>query len=168
MNPGTEKEERIPVQDLKKRSLIATPKKLIIPANSKKTVRLVSLDEADKTDRIFRVDFSPALGKLKAKSSGIKVLIAYQSLVIIRPAKPVATITAQRKGDVIVFRNIGNTNAILQNGTQCDPKDKTQCQPLTNHRLYAGNIWELKTPYSGPVTFEMDDGVNVITRSFGN
>ena len=166
LNPGTEKEQRVPVKDVKKLSLIATPKKMIVPSNSHKNVRLVLLEDAGKTDRIFRVSYSPALGKLKAKTSGIKILVAYQSLVIIRPNNPVAHITAERKGDKIIFRNSGNTNAILQNGQQCHPKDKNKCEVLSGRRLYAGNTWEFKPPYSGPVTFEVDDGKGVKTQTF--
>ena len=167
LNPGTEKEERIPVKDLKKLSLVVTPKKLIIPGKSQKTVRLVTLEDAGKTDRIFRVDFSPAVGKLKAKSSAIKILVAYQALVMIRPAKPVVNIKAERKGKVIVFTNAGNTNALLQNGKQCNPKKKSECKQLDNRRLYAGNTWKVELPYDAPVTFEMSDGQGVTTRSFG-
>ena len=167
LNPGTEQEERVPVKDLKQRSLIVTPNKLIVPGNSKKTVRVVTLAEAEKTDRIFRIDFSPALGKLKARRSAIKILVAYQPLVIIRPSTPVMNIKAVRKGKVITFNNMGNTNALLQNGQQCNPQNITECQQLTNRRLYAGNVWKLDLPYDAPVSFEVNDGQDVTIRTFG-
>lgn len=165
-NPGSEQEKRVATKDLKTLTLVATPKKLIIPGSSQKNVRLVNLVEAGKTDRIYRVSFSPAVGKLKAKTSGIKILIAYQALVIVRPNQPVADVVAERKGKRIIFRNTGNTNVILQNGMQCDPKDKSQCKQLETRRLYAGNVWEFTLPFSGPVTFELDDGMKVKTKTF--
>lgn len=168
LNPGSDKEERVPVQDLKTLSLVVTPKKLIVPGNSQKTVRLVTLEDAGKTDRIFRVDFSPAVGKLKAKTSGIKLLVAYQALVIIRPDKPMVNVSAERKGKIIVFRNTGNTNALLQNGSQCNPANTKECKTLSARRLYAGNSWELELPYNAPVSFEVDDGQKVTSRTFGN
>ena len=127
----------------------------------------MTLEEAGKTDRVFRVDFSPAVGKLKAKSSAIKILVAYQALVMIRPAKPVVNVNAERKGKSIVFTNTGNTNALLQNGRQCNPKKKEECQQLTNRRLYSGNTWKLELPYDGPISFEMNDGQGVTVRTFG-
>ncbi|MRI31705.1 hypothetical protein EOPP23_01680 [Endozoicomonas sp. OPT23] len=167
LNPGTAQEKRVPVQDMKNIPLVATPKKLIVPGNSQKNVRLVSLEESVSKDRIFRVNFSPALGKLKARTSGIRILAAYDNLVIIRPEKPVIDITTERKSGRIVFQNKGNSNAILQNGYQCHPEKKKQCEKLPNRRLYAGNTWELKTPFSGPVYYEVDDGSGVKNRTFG-
>ena len=141
LKPGNSDEQRVPVKDAKKIALIATPQKLIVPANSQKAVRLVTLEDAGKTDRVFRVTFSPAVGKLKAKTSGIKLLIAYQALVIVRPNQPVAKIVAERKGKKITLRNTGNTNVMLQNGKQCNPSAKKQCEKFDTRRLYAGNTW---------------------------
>lgn len=167
LKPGTPQEQRVPVKDVKKIALVATPQKLIVPGNSQKAVRLVTLEDSGKTDRIFRVTFSPAVGKLKAKTSGIKLLIAYQTLVIVRPDKPVANVIAERKGKKIIFRNTGNTNVMLQNGMQCNPSAKKQCEKFDTQRLYAGNTWELTLPYDAPVTFDLDDGAKVLNRTFG-
>ena len=167
LEPGTEHEKRILVKDLEKRPLVATPQKLIVSGNSQKNVRLVSLEDAGKTDRIFRVNFSPALGELKAKASGIKILIAYQALIIVRANTPVAKVVAERKGNKIVFKNTGNTNVILQNGSQCNPEAIKECEKLNTRRLYAGNVWELTMPFNAPVTYDLDDGVKVITQTFG-
>ncbi|MGI9275391.1 MAG: hypothetical protein ACR2PT_11180 [Endozoicomonas sp.] len=167
INPGTDREERAMVKDVLKRSLVVSPSQLIVPANSRKNVRILTLEEATEKDRIFRIGFTPALGKLKAKTSGIKLLLAYQALVILRPEKPVASVDAERKGEFIVFRNKGNTNVLLQNGKQCDPQAPKQCQELQTRRLYAGNEWQLKTPFSGPVTYDLDDGNKVQSRTFG-
>ena len=167
LNPGTDKEQRVPVQGTKNIPLVATPKKLIVPGNSQKNVRLVSLEESVAKDRIFRVNFSPAVGKLKAKTTGIRILAAYDNLVIVRPDKPFADIVTERKSGQIVFENKGNSNAILQNGYQCHPVKKKECEKLPNRRLYAGNTWKLKTPFSGPVHYEVDDGNGVKKQAFG-
>ena len=167
VNPGTAQEKRVPLQDLKNVPLVATPKKLIIPGNSQKNVRLVSLEESVSKDRIFRVNFSPAIGKLKAKKSGIRILAAYDNLVIVRPENPVASIVTEHQPGRIIFQNKGNSNAILQNGYQCHPEKKKECEKLPNRRLYAGNTWELKTPFSGPVFYEVDDGNGVKIQTFG-
>lgn len=166
-NPGTEQEKRLPVQKLSDKALVAVPEKLTIPGNSKKNVRLTSLGTATSKDTVYRISYTPAYGQLKAKSTGIKILVAYEGLVVIRPPKPVAHIEAERKGDTIVFRNTGNTNAILERGSQCDPQNKAKCESLTTRRLYAGNVWEYKLPFSGPVTYEVNNGVRAETRVFG-
>lgn len=166
LSPGTEQETREPLKDLKNVALVVTPQKIIVPGNSQKSVRLVTLEDAGKTDRIFRVNFSPVVGQLKSKTSGIKLLIAYQALIIVRAGNPVANVVAERKGNTILFKNTGNTNVILQNGSQCNPENNKQCEQLDTRRLYAGNVWELTLPYNGPVTFEMDDGVDVKTQTF--
>ena len=167
LSPGSDKEKRVSVNGVVKRPLVVSPSRLVIPANSRKSVRILTMEEASGNDRIFRVDFSPALGKLKAKASGIKLLVAYQALVMVRPENPVVDIKTSRQGEFLVFRNQGNTNVLLQNGRQCNPQSPKDCQELKTRRLYAGNEWRLQTPFNGPVTYDLDFGDRVETRTFG-
>lgn len=167
INPGSKQEKRLEATDTQKISLIATPNRLIIPGGSQKAVRLVNLTETSEKERIYRVDFSPAVGQLKAKTNAIKILVAYQALVIVRPERPVAHVVAERKGKSVTFKNTGNTNVLLQSGTQCQPQKPSNCQDLKTKRLYAGNTWTLTLPFDGPLSYELDDGSKVERKTFG-
>lgn len=168
IHPGTDKEQRVLLEGIKNLPLVITPNKMVVPPGGKKNVRVVVLADAGKVDRIFRADFTPAEGPLKAKASGIKLILAYQILVIVRPEKPVGTVTSERKGDQVLFRNTGNTNVYLKSGRQCNPKDKKDCRELDPRRLYAGNEWLMKPPFPGAFTYDLDDGNQVVTRTFGD
>ena len=146
-NPGAENEERIKVTDPAKLKLLTTPNKAIIPANGRKTVRLVSLEKPTKNELVYRVTFKPVVGDLEATQTAIKLLIAYQTLVFIRPDNPAYDVSAKQKGSQLVFTNSGNINAVMRNGRYCTTNKDDSCKPISSTtRLYAGQSWTLDIP----------------------
>ncbi|MCK5895130.1 MAG: fimbria/pilus periplasmic chaperone [Endozoicomonadaceae bacterium] len=160
VNPGRENEERVRITDPDKLKLLATPRKAVIPANGRKTIRLVSLEAPSKTEEVYRVTFRPVIGDIHVTQTAIKLLIAYQTLVFIRPVHPAYDVTADWKGKKIVFSNKGNINAVLRNGQFCTSKKDESCTPMEEStRLYAGQSWELELPDSkGYVRYGLFDG----------
>lgn len=160
VHPGQKNEERVRVTDPDKLKLLATPRKAIISSNSRKTIRLVSLEVPKKTEEVYRVTFRPVVGDLKATETAIKILIAYQALVFVRPVDPAYDVTADWKGKKIVFSNKGNINAELRNGQFCTSKKDESCTPMEEStRLYAGQSWEVELPDSkGYVRYGLFDG----------
>ena len=165
-SPGTDKEQRVVVDDPAKIGLIASPNKLIIPPNSSQLVRLVSLLPPEDSDRIFRVDFTPVVGEQDIEQSSVQIMVAYQALVIVRPARAVVDIQGERDGNTLTLRNNGNTNAYLESGTHCMADSSDECQPLPANRLYAGNTMEIELPGDGEVSFSINTGDRIITRVF--
>ena len=74
-------------------------------------------------------------------------MIAYQTLVFIRPDNPKYDVTAEQKGNQLVFPNSVNINAVMRNGQYCTSKKDDSCKPLPNTtRIYAGQSWTLDVP----------------------
>lgn len=153
--PGTDHEKQTRVTDPESITLLATPKKMVIPAGGQKLVRIVNLEPSSESERIFRVNVTPILPPLQEEPEGnlVRVVVAYQLLVIIPPALPEASWTVKREGTRLTFVNTGNTNLLLHSGKQCATPGSTECRELATHRLYAGNSWEQKLPFDQPLEY---------------
>lgn len=168
INPGQKDEERIKITDPEKMKLLATPQKAIIAPHGRKTVRLVSLETPKEIEEVYRITFRPVVGDTKAEQTSIKLLIAYQALVFVRPMHPKYNVTAEWKEKKIVFSNKGNMNAELRHGQFCTSKKDESCTPLgLTNRLYAGQSWEIELPDSkGYVRYGLFDGQFEKTKVF--
>ena len=157
-DPGTDQEQRVVVDDPAKIGLIATPTRLILPPNGRQQVRLVNMLTDNDSDRIFRVNFTPVAGETEAEETGVRLMVGYQALVIVRPDRLNAEIDMVRETDAITLTNTGNTNLYLEGLRQCETAREEQCQPLTEQRLYSGNSSTIELPGEGPVFFTAYDG----------
>jgi P pilus assembly chaperone PapD len=156
-NPGTEAESRIKLTDPGLSKLIVTPNRLIVPPLGRKPIRLVNL-EPSETERIYRVDITPVLPPLEdPKTSMVRIVVAYQLLVIVRPLQPREELVAEREGQQLRFDNRGNTNVLLTEGRQCDASGES-CTDLPTRRIYAGNRFEVSLPYTTPASYKLTTG----------
>lgn len=147
VNPGTEKEERIRITDPNEIKLLATPGKAIIPPNGRKTVRLVSLETPKDKELVYRVTFRPVVGDLEAKKTAIKLLVAYQALVFVRPQNPEYKVASKVSNGKMTFTNSGNINVVLRNGKYCASSKVESCTDLSDGtRIYAGESWDMPLP----------------------
>ena len=154
-NPGTEQEERVKVTDPNAVKLIASPSKLAIPPNGQKLVRIVNLDPSSTEERIYRINITPVLAPLQEDSgSVVRVVVAYQLLVIVDPAQPTETLEIKRSGYRFSVKNNGNTNVLISDGKQCD-QASDHCVDIAAHRVYPGNYWETELVFDSPVTFKL-------------
>lgn len=167
-NPGTEREEQVRASDPDAIRLLATPSKMILPGGSRKLMRLVNLAGNDDAERIFRVNVRPVVGELSPQGMAVKVVVAYQLLVIVPPTHPAPNLAYAREGTQITFRNEGNTNVLLHGGEQCPPASSgaDTCTTLEAHRLYAGNRWQLSLPYDAPLEYSITIGDDNSRRRF--
>lgn len=154
-NPGTEQEERVKVSDPDKVKLIASPSKLMIPANSQKLVRIVNLDPGNNQERIYRINVTPVLPPLQeGEGSVVRVVVAYQILVIVDPAVPVEDVEITRQGYRLTVTNKGNTNVLFSDGQQCNEQGEG-CLEIAAHRVYPGNSWQVDLERDAPVLFKL-------------
>ena len=86
---------------------------------------------------MFRVTVKPVVGDVTGASTGLKLLVGYDMLVIQRPHSPKAQVTATHDGGRMTLHNSGNTNAELFRDRQCPPTGGS-CEDLPGERLYAG------------------------------
>lgn len=154
-NPGTPEEQRVKVTDPDQIKLIASPSKLMIPANSQKLVRIVNLDPGSTEERIYRINVTPVLPPLQEdEGSVVRVVVAYQLLVIVDPATPREEVEVLRQGYRLTLNNKGNTNILFSDGRQCEA-DNTNCVEIAAHRVYPGNSWQVDLEKDAPVVFKL-------------
>lgn len=169
-DPGTEQETRVEVEDPDAAGLLVTPARMVVPPGGRRLVRVVTLEKPGETDRIHRVNLLPVVPPLTAETTAVKVVVAYQLLVIQRPRDPQPDLQWTRESDRIRFRNQGNTNVLLYNGNQCpegvDPGSEDCVEIGVARRLYAGNEWVLDLPLAAPVEFTATVGKRNVRRRF--
>lgn len=167
VEPGTDGESRVQTADPEKLGLLVSPNRLIVEPGGMRSIRVVSLNEALTSDRVYRVKVTPQVGQIDApdvqgdaKGVSVKLLTAYDLLVTARPPKPKAEIVNSRARDTLTLRNAGNTNVLLFEGRACPAGIKPQvaepekaaaaptngCADLGARRLYPGNSWSTDVP----------------------
>lgn len=160
LNPGTEQESRQVIVDPREFGLLVTPNRLVIAPGASRAIRLVNIGGHDEQERIFRITARPIAGELEAKSSGLKILIGYEVLAIVYPAKAEPQLEVKRQGRQLLVRNAGNTNVLLQEGFQCaEPKLADEdCTSISGRRMYPGNEWQSELPHDMPIRFYQSVG----------
>lgn len=160
-NPGTSEEVRSKAKDLGHLKLLVSPNKTMIPPKSKGNIRFSYLGDYEK-ERIFRVNVTPVVGKIKSeKKMAVKLLVAYQILITVQPNNAKANITHIRQGDYMIFNNDGNTNVLLYNAKLCsfETELSQNCEKINmSKRLYPGNQWEVNVADGQFIEFEMSNG----------
>ena len=165
VDAGKPTEHRVVLPDPEKVGLLATPSRLILEPGQRSYLRIAILSEPGATDQIFRVTIKPVVGDVETKTTGLKILVGYDVLVVQRPAKPTAEITGSRNGNVLTLRNVGNTNAELFAGRQCDGTGKL-CTGVAGGRLYDGEARDIPLHGNGPVSFSVKVGDQVKQQTF--
>lgn len=169
-DPGTDAEQRERIADPNDAGLLVTPARMVLAPGARRLIRIVLLEEPGPVDRIYRVNVMPVVPPLEAEVTAVKVVVAYQLLIIVRPATPAAELVWERNGRRIDFENRGNTNVLLYNGRQCpvdNASENGECVDLSvARRLYAGNSWSLELPLDAPVEFTTTVGETNVQRRF--
>ena len=142
LQPGTEQEQREVVTNLADMTLLATPKQFVLPPQGERAVRLVALAEPGQVDQVYRVNVTPILPPLAdTESSVVRVVVAYQLLVLVLPENPREDLVVTREANILKFENRGNSYVLLADGQQCEVDNGSN---LPTTRLYAGNSWEVE------------------------
>jgi P pilus assembly chaperone PapD len=165
IDPGEASERRVTDPNPRALGLLVSPNRLALGPGERKILRFSLLDRPVGRDRIYRVAIKPAVGELTATRSALKVVVGYDVLVIARPSDARPIITASRHDDALLIRNLGNTNALLFGGRQCD-ETETDCVELPSMRVYAGNAWQFDLPRDGPVRYLVESGDGTTMETF--
>jgi hypothetical protein len=159
LNPGTKNEVDKKIPDPRELGVLISPNKLILPAKQATFVRVSLLKKCDNQEHFYNIVFSPVLGKLvtednkqKGYKVGLKIVVAYAVSVSVSPCHPNININLKRDGNMLTIVNNGNVKVSLAYGKQCI--SKTKCASLPYYPLFAGKTWQLKLPYSAPVSFQ--------------
>lgn len=165
-DPGTEDEERVVVRDPESIGLVASPRRLTVPAGGRRLVRLVNLEGHGDEERVYRVNIRPVEGDVEADAMGVRILVGYQLLVFVPPSESRVELEAERDGNLLRLHNAGNVNIRLFRGRQCEAGQTGEdCAAVNSSRLYPGNRREIELPRDAPVDFRIQaDGETGMRR----
>ena len=159
LHPGTDKEQRVPITTPDDIKLLVTPAKMVIPPKGTKLLRLINLDEELKEEKVYRINVTPIMPPLQDEGakSKVRVVIAYQVLVLVAPKEPLYKLKYERKENKLLLKNTGNSYVVLTQGKQCPSKDQVQnaCFDIPSKRLYPGNNYVVDLPYKQPTTLSL-------------
>jgi len=164
-HPGAAEESRHVLDDPEQGRLLVTPDKTILAAGSRKLLRFVLLQDPDAQEHVYRVAVKPVIkGVDNTGKVGLKILIGYEILVIVRPASMTPHYEAQRQGRRFRVANTGNTDILFQNGQQCATSDDCKRPPVL--RVYPGQTTAVDLPLDQPVTYAIWDGATTVEKKF--
>ena len=169
VNPGAPGQRRIKVENPRKSGLLVSPKRTALAGGARQLIRFVNLVPSNRMlrDKVFRVTVTPIADPRDNKAAAVKVIVAYEVLVILRPKEARADLVSTRKGEWFEFSNNGNSNVLLKRGKQCENRaDNASCVELPGKRLYAGNTWRVKAPLKTPIVYEYAVGADNFEKSF--
>jgi len=152
-NPGLADEHRTAADRPDVSGLLVSPQRMVLAPGERRTIRIAIIGGRSLSDRIYRVAIRPVTGEVSSEGNAVKVLVGYDTLVIVRPDKFSGDVSGVRNGQILTLHNNGNTAQELFDGKQCDASGE-HCQALVSKRLYPSAILEISLPYSTPVKYK--------------
>ncbi len=144
LNPGTEQERRVTIDNPRELGVIVTPSQFSLEAGEWRKARISFIRLPKESDLIYRLLVSPDTSvSAGSKKAMIQVVFNYDVLISHRPPTPKTTFTVERSDNSITFTNTGNSNFLLYAGEQCEARE-TNCRAIPAHRMYAGNSHTFK------------------------
>ncbi len=131
------------------RALVASPSRLIIPANGVQASRFLFMGERDK-ERYFRVRFIPVLPKAEDGfdidaatiqeereqiSAGVNILTGFGSILFVMPRQSHFDTQIIEDEKMTTIVNKGNTTLMLDFFEECDGRKKNCSSPAKIHLL---------------------------------
>ncbi|KAE9638711.1 molecular chaperone [Pseudomonas sp. PB106] len=152
--------------------LLASPARLIVPANGMQGTRLVYMGEREK-ERYFRVRFVPVVPEKedefavsaderedykKSLNAGVNVLAGYGTVFFVRPAQTRFNSVIDNSAGQYRISNQGNSVVVIDEFRDCSIKDETDCQPTTKHHILPGRTFEFAKQSGREYSFTVIEG----------
>ena len=172
---GSYREEPVQSQPggLAKDGLMASPARLIVPANGMQGTRLLFLGNRDK-ERYFRVRFVPVVPeaedefavseeereayKKERVTAGVKVLAGYGTVFFVRPKNTRFETVIEDNASRYVMRNNGNSVLVIDEFKDCVAKKENDCRPTTKHHVMAGRTFSFDKESGREYRFTLIEG----------
>ena len=140
--------------DPEKLGILVTPARMILEPGQRKLIRIADVSATPDREHVYRVTVKPVVGAIRSDESGLKIMVGYDVLVLVRPAQAAANVIATRAGRSLTFDNHGNVSVEVIDGRQCTP-DHSKCTPLPGKRLYSGASWTVELPSDRPAEYTL-------------
>jgi len=133
------------------RSLIASPARLIVPAQGMQQVRLLYRGKRE-TERYYRLRFIPVLPEAsdgfglnaeqakqydEALTAGVNILAGFGAVVFVKPTPTRYVTDVVHEAKRFVIPNDGNATLVIDHFNDCAPDGK-DCKPPTKHHVRPG------------------------------
>lgn len=164
VHPGTKGESSRTDPDPELLGLLVSPARMVLEPGQHKLLRIAAL-AANGRERIYRVTVKPAVGQLSSQGSGLKLLVGYDVLVLVRPSEIKPHVIGTRSGDLLTLKNDGNVSVELVDGKECRASTKI-CDALPGGRLYAGAEKAVKVGSERRVEYKLRVGNKSIPVAF--
>lgn len=165
VNAGTPSELRRESPDPEKIGLLVSPARLILEPAQRRLLRIATIAPPSDRERVYRVTVKPVVGGLSASASGLKVLIGYDVLVLVRPKEINPHVTGSRQGDILTLINDGNVSVELVGGKRCSSSG-SDCSHLPGARLYAGAERKIDVKAGGQIQYKLRIGTTLTSVNF--
>jgi P pilus assembly chaperone PapD len=165
VRPGTSSEARREDPDPERLGLLVAPSQMILEPGERRLLRIATIASAARQERVYRVTVKPVVGKLATADSGLKVLIGYDVLVLVRPQDMKPHVSSTRTENQLILDNDGNVSVELLDGQECENDDRT-CSDLPGGRLYAGARKTITVGTGRLVKYQLRLGTKLIPVRF--
>jgi len=152
--------------------LMASPARLIVPANGMQGSRLLYMGERD-TERYFRVRFVPVVPEKedefavseeerdtykKNLSAGVNVMAGFGTVFFVRPKNTRFDSVIDDGTGTYSIRNNGNSVVVVDEFKNCSLKEETECEPTTKHHILAGKSFQFEKKPGREYRFQLIEG----------
>ena len=166
LNPGTPEEKRVSNPDPRELGLLLSSARIILEPGQKRLIRVAATSIPDDRERVYRVTIKPVTGDVTSEASGLKLLVGYEMLVMVKPTRGGRVdIESQRSANALSLVNRGNSSVELVDGNQC-LGNASGCSPLPSKRLYAGARWSQAVSPGGQIEYRALAGGKTLPLKF--
>ncbi|MCY1390444.1 hypothetical protein D9M71_52630 [compost metagenome] len=154
--------------------LMASPARLIVPANGMQGTRLLFMGGRD-TERYFRVRFIPVVPEKedefavssderedykKNLSAGVNVMTGFGTVFFVRPNNSRYDSQIDNGASTYRIRNNGNTSVVVDEFRNCSIKQENECEPTTKHHIRAGKEFAFDKKPGREYRFNLVEGAS--------
>ena len=170
---GLTKEVPLQLQaDNARDGLMASPARLIVPANAMQGTRLVYLGERD-SERYFRVRYIPVMPEKedafavteeereayqKTLQAGVSVLAGYGTVFFVRPKDTRYDTRIDNGGAKYAVRNNGNSVIEVDEFKSCVANKADDCYPTTKNHVLPGRTFSFDKEAGREYRFKIVEG----------
>ena len=165
LDPGLPAQRPLLSPDPEKLGLLVSPTRLVIEPRQRKRLRIAAIGPLPVRERVYRVTVKPVAGEVSGTETGLKLLVGYDLLVLVRPPAGTQRVEVSRNGSSLTIVNRGNASVELAEGRQCDAKG-ANCSALPGKRLYAGATWQQSLPLATAGEYRIRSGDGWSTLKF--
>ncbi|ROM57792.1 pilus assembly protein [Pseudomonas poae] len=152
--------------------LMASPARLIVPANGTQGTRLLFMGNRDK-ERYFRVRFVPVVPQSEDEfaltdeeradykdslAAGVRVLAGYGTVFFVRPKNTRFDTQVDNTANRYALRNNGNSVVVVDEFKDCLVDNPRDCRPTVKHHIMAGRSFSFDKQPGREYRFSLIEG----------